>query len=271
MKCRAWRTAGAVVAMVVGAAALGGCEASGPSRNFDELIPRLLGAIQGKSPEEAARNLFNVTSPDERRDAIAYLEVRSYGHEPPYMRAYELSAEDRYPLVRAQAMRALGSSGLPEAEFGMGVGKKMKVVDYLVAGLKDPDVQVRRDAACALITTWSAEATVPLAELVTKADEDDQVRIFCARALAQAREPEAFRALIEALRDKDAAVVMYAHDSLVTATKQDYSYDWKAWLKWYSDTHLMPATGAGVGGAVGGGGVAAPTGTTTTPASGPRP
>ena len=249
-----------VVAVVVGAAALGGCENFGPSRDFDELIPRLLGAINGKSPEEAARNLFDVTSPDERRDAIAYLEVRSYGHEPPYMRAYELLTTDPHPMVRAQALRALGSSG----QAGEAV--------YLVKGLRDSDVQVRRDAACALITTWGAEATVPLAEMVNKAEEDDQVRIFCARALSQAREPEAFRALIDALRDKDAAVVMYAHDSLVTATKQDFSYDWKAWLKWYSETHLMPATGSG-GAAGGGGGVAAPTGAegATIPATGPRP
>jgi HEAT repeat protein len=248
-----------LVMAAAGALALAGCDAPGPSRDFDELVPRLLGAIQGKSPEEAAANLFNVTSPDERRDAIAYLEVRSYGHEPAYMRAYELLATDKYPMVRAQAMRALGSSGLPQADYEWDGRKGGKVVDFLVTGLKDADVQVRRDAAYGLMTTWSESATTAAAEKVTRADEDDHVRIFCARALARAREPEAFRALIDALSDKDAAVVKYAHDSLVAATKMDFSYDRKGWLTWYLKAYV--STGAGGAGAAGTPGVAAPTGT----------
>src|SRR4051794_27648256 len=81
-----------------------------PSRNFNELIPRMMGAINKSTPEEAASNLFNVTSPDERRDAIAYLETQKWGHQPPYIRAYEILTTDPHPMVRAQAMRALGTS-----------------------------------------------------------------------------------------------------------------------------------------------------------------
>ena len=92
---------------------LAACEDFGektPSRNFDELIPRFMGAAAKATPEDAASNLFNVTSPDERRDAMAYLETKPYGHQPPYMRAYEMLTTDPFPLVRAQAMRALGTS-----------------------------------------------------------------------------------------------------------------------------------------------------------------
>src|SRR4051794_31685438 len=107
-----------------------GCEdmfsSSGASRNFNELVPRIMNAIKGRTPEDAAANLFNVTSPDERRDAIAYLETKAYGHDAPYMRAYEVLTTDPHPMVRAQAMRAIGSSRQP-AE-----------TPYLLKGLNDP-------------------------------------------------------------------------------------------------------------------------------------
>jgi hypothetical protein len=230
---------------------LAGCSGP-PPRDYDELIGKLMGAIAGKTPEEAAAKLFDVTSPDERRDAIAYLQVKSYGHEAPYMRAYELLAEDKYSMVRAQALRALGTSGQPEADLGVRPGKK--VVDYLVAGLKDGEVQVRRDAAQGLMTTWGDAAAGPVVELLTKADEDDQVRVFCAQALSRAREPDAYWALIGALRDRDAAVAWYARESLAAATKEDFGFDPKAWMGWYSRTYVNTGTG-GAGGA----GVTAPT------------
>jgi len=218
---------------------LGGCEdlfSPSTSRNYDELINRMLQSMKGRSPEDAAINLFNVTSPDERRDAIAYLETKSWGHEAPYLRAYEILTTDPHPMVRAQAMRALGSSNQP-AE-----------ASYLVKGLADADVQVRRDAALGLMTTWGDSAAMPLSALVKKSDEDDQVRVFAARALAHATTPEAFRALIDALGDKDAAVVRYAHSSLAAATGQDFSYDNRAWLSWYQKTYVMPVATAPEGG-----------------------
>jgi HEAT repeat protein len=202
-------------------------------RNFNELIPRLMGAINNRTPEDAAANLFNVTSPDERRDAIAYLQTKKWGHEAPYMRAYEILTTDPHPMVRAQAMRALGSSNQPAA------------ADYLVKGLNDPDVQVRRDAANGLCTTWNDGAWVSLAAHV-KDDVDEQVRIFSARALAHANNPQSanhaqvIKAIIDALSDKDAAVVRYAHSSLAAATGQDFGYDTKGWLSWYQQTYVAP-------------------------------
>jgi len=231
-----FRTSRAVWLLPLAAALLfAGCEdlfsPSSTARNYDELINRLLGAIKNRTPEDAALNLFNVTSPDERRDAIAYLETKTWGHEAPYMRAYEILTTDPHPMVRAQAMRALGTSY--QAPSGT----------FLAKGLADADVQVRRDAACGLITTWNDSAFAPLSVRV-KEDEDDQVRINSARALAHANTPDAFRALIDALNDKDAAVVRYAHSSLAAATGQDFSYDNRAWLSWYQKTYVTPAAPA---------------------------
>jgi HEAT repeat protein len=221
---------------------LAGCEdlfSHAPSRDFNELIPRMLGAIKNRPPEEAAANLFNVTSPDERRDAIAYLETKPWGHQPPYMRAYELLVTDPHPMVRAQAMRALGTSY--QAEAG----------DYLVRGLKDEDDQVRRDAACGLVTTWNDSAIEPLIlhshpprtpdANPPDGEADEQVRIFAVRALAHFQTKEVVAALIAALSDNDAAVAQFAQRSLVVASGQNFSYDTRAWQNWYQQTYI-PAT-----------------------------
>src|SRR4051812_227963 len=182
----------------VAAMLLGGCEdlfsRSAPSRDYGELVDRMVKAMQGRSPTDAAANLFNVTSPDERRDAIAWLETKKWGHEAPYMKAYQVLTTDPHPMVRAQAMMALGHSYKPA-----------EAVSYLIKGLSETeDVQVRRDASYGLMFTWSDEAFPPLIERLQK-DGDDQVRGNCARALAHAHSPEAVHALIEALQDRDAA------------------------------------------------------------------
>ncbi len=220
-----------------------GCEdmfSSTPSRDFNELIPRMMGAMKNRTPEDAATNLFNVTSPDERRDAIAYLQTRPWGHQPPYMNAYELLVTDPHPMVRAQAMRALGTSY--QAPAG----------DYLARGLGDPDVQVRRDAACALVTTWNDSAVGPLIlhshpqrnASVTPPDgePDEQVRIYAVRALVHFHTAEVIAALIAALSDNDAAVVQFAQRSLVSASGENFSYDTRAWLNWYQQTYTTPAS-----------------------------
>lgn len=205
-----------------------------PAHDFNELIPRVLGAVKQKTPEEAAANLFNVTSPDERRDAVAYLETKPWGHGPAEMTVYETLVRDPHPMVRAQAMRALGTSYQAPA------------ADYLVKGLDEKeDVQVRRDAAYGLITTWNDAAFGPLVKRMED-DPDALVRGYCARALAHARTADSIHALIDAMGDQDAAVTRYAHSSLVAATGQDMAYDTKAWLTWYRQAYSAPTTTAPV-------------------------
>jgi HEAT repeat protein len=231
--------------VVVGflATLLGGC--GNKARDFNELIPRLMKPVNAYSnPMDAAANLFNVTSPDERRDAIAYLAVQKYGHEPAYMKAYKILTTDPHPMVRAQAMRALGTSHQNEA------------VPYLVdgnapantagkTGLSDPDAEVRRDAAQGLQETFN-ESAIPALTAHVVDDVDEQVRMACARALKNGRTPAAYRALITALDDKNAGVVYYALQSLQITTGQLLGYDAKAWLGWYQQKY---GAGAGAAGA----------------------
>ncbi|HVX83582.1 MAG TPA: HEAT repeat domain-containing protein [Phycisphaerae bacterium] len=205
------------------------------ARDFNELIPRLMGAVNSnESPERAAANLFNVTSPDERRDAIAYLQTKKYGHQPPYMKAYTLLATDPHPQVRGQALRALGTSGDPA------------IVPILIKGLNDPEASVRADAAAALDGTWAPSAETALRTHLHD-DADDQVKINCAHALRHFGTPTAIRALIDALDDRNAAVAYWSHESLIALTGQKMPTDTKIWLTWFQSRYgpAAGATGAG--------------------------
>ncbi len=217
--------------MLLVALSLGGCGSGDTyaARDFNELIPRMMKAVNQGSPQEAAANLFNVTSADERRDAVAYLETRPYGHAEAYMKAYKLLATDPHPMVRAQAMRALGSSHDPS------------IVNVLVKGLNDSDVTVRRDASMALQSTYS-EVALESMILHLKGDEDEQVRTNLALAMVQARNQKSIRALIDALDDSNAAVNYWAHQSLMGLTQQDIEPNGKLWLEWYRKTYPEPGT-----------------------------
>ena len=95
-----------------------------------------------------------------------------------------------------------------------------------------------------LATTFGDDAVAPLADLLRK-DEDDGVRISCARALVNTTHPDATRALIAALDDRDAGVVYAARQTLWKTTQQDFGYDGKAWLTWFVQTNTpasAPAT-----------------------------
>jgi HEAT repeat protein len=224
-----------LTALLLAALLLPACsDAAKNSHDFNELIPRIMGAIKNRSPEDAAANLFNVTNPDERRDAIAWLETKPYGHEPPYMKAYQILTTDPSAMVRAQAMEALGSSHSNDAVKYLVEGSNGK------GGLADRDPEVRRDAANALCYTFNKSATTALAQAV-RSDPDTQVRINAARALKSDPSNESVRALIDALDDRDASVVFYAHDSLVKITRQNIGPDAKEWLQWYQSVN-QPAT-----------------------------
>jgi HEAT repeat protein len=226
---------GAIVALLFATLLLPGCGGEGKSsRDFNELIPRMIGAIKNRTPEDAASNLFNVTNADERRDAIAYLETKPWGHDAPYMKAYEILVTDPSPMVRAQAMQALGSSHDNAAVPFLVGGKNGK------GGLADKEAEVRRDAAAALCFTFNNTATQPLTVSV-RTDPDTQVRINAARALGSDPASASVRALIDALDDHDAGVIYYAHDSLVRTTHQNIGPDSKAWLQWYEQAN-QPAT-----------------------------
>jgi HEAT repeat protein len=220
-----------VGALIAALLVLMGCGKGGQARDFNELIPRLMKPVKTfNNPNDAAANLFNVTSADERRDAVAYLAKKKYGFEPAYMRAYQILTTDPHPMVRSQAIRALGAS------------KKQEAVPYLIdgagkkTGLLDADAGVRKDAAQGLRQTYN-DTAVPLLTKVLATDPEDQVRTAAARALRNTHSPAGLDALIKALDDKNAAVVYWASDSLKIATGNKFQYDRAAWVEWFKQTY----------------------------------
>jgi len=192
-------------------------------------IPKLIDKWQGPSNVQLAGDLFNATNPDARRIAVAYISTKKWGHEPPYMKAYHmLATTDPDALVRAQALRALGTSHQPA------------VADDLIKGLENTNPIIRRDAAAAMDDVINPSQIDPLLEHL-KNDADAQSRINCARALAHyPHEARVVRGLVEALDDSDVAVVNRAWQSLQATTGQTRTVERRDWLDYLST--LTPET-----------------------------
>jgi hypothetical protein len=196
--------------------------------NFNDVIPKMLNG--GQTPMNAAGDVFDPTSSDRRRDAIAYLNNRKWGHEAAYMKAYNMLATDPDPLVKAQAMRALGDSGNPE------------VAAVLVKGLDDTNEIVRQDAAAAAHKITSEKLIDPLIYHMNK-DTDAQVRINCTQALDRYNAPKVLMALAAALDDKDPGVVFWAWDHLIKVTGQKHlPKEPKPWQNWLAQHYPQAAT-----------------------------
>jgi hypothetical protein len=199
---------------------LAGCASSQQGEDLNVIIPRTFSQLNGTTAIDAAQNLFNSANPDARRIAIVTLSHKKWGHEPPYMKAYTMLATDPDPLVRGQAMRALGSSHQPA------------VGPTLAKGLADPDPQVRIDAAAAAGEITSPALIAPLLN-VLKNDPDAQARVNAAQALgAYGDRNDVLSGLIHALDDADAAVVHWSELRLKQMTGQDIPPNTRSWLEW---------------------------------------
>ena len=203
-----------------------GCNAEGEDLN--KVLPKLIDEWKGPGNVEAAAGMFNADNPDIRRISVAHISKKQWGHEPPYMKAYRQLATDPQPLVRGQAMLALGSSGQAD------------VADVLITGLGDTSPLVRRDAAAALKDITNPAAIDPLLEHL-KNDPDAQTRVFCAQALRNYSTPRTILGLAQALDDKDAAVIEWSWKSLTQITGKDWSKtDSRPWLE-YAQSLAKPA------------------------------
>lgn len=200
------------------AAALAGC--SSHHATFNQALPTLFRGLSGPNPKTAARRLFSTTSPDDRRAAIAYFSRQKYGFQAPYMAAYELLTTDPDALVRGQAILALGRS------------REHRVGPYLVRALHDKSKIVRLDAAVALQSVVTLAAVSPLIGHLHN-DSSADVRANCAMALELYQRPRVVHALIDALDDRNMAVVQFAWESLTNLTGRRFPRDSKPWLRWY--------------------------------------
>ena len=199
---------------------LAACSGDSKREDLNVLIPRMFANLQGPSAVQAASEMFDATNPDARRIAIATISDKKWGHQPPYMRAYRTLANDPDPLVRGQAMRALGGS------------HQADVADVLIRGLGDRVAQVRVDASAAASDVTNPLLVPPLLEHLRN-DTDTQVRINCAQALRPyTGRQDVLNGLIHALDDSDAAVVYWAHLRLQQMTGQQIPPDARTWLQW---------------------------------------
>lgn len=190
--------------------ALPGCNSEGEDLNL--VLPKLIDEWKGPGNVEAAAGMFNADNPDIRRISMAHISTKPWGHEPPYMKAYRQLATDPQPLVRGQAMLALGSS------------HQADVADVLIAGLGDSSPLVRRDAAAAMRDINNNATIDPLLDHL-KNDPDAQTRIFCAQALGNYSAPRVLLGLAQGLDDRDAAVIEWSWKSLTKITGQTWGKD----------------------------------------------
>lgn len=195
---------------------LGGCA------NFDREWARLSADIMPPTPSEAARDVFNISDADKRRNGIALLSAARFGGEAAYLRMYRLLIDDPDATVRAACIKALGDHG------------ELEDVPRIIPRLRDEAPFVRWEAAKALQKIHHTDAIVPLMDATIK-DEDDDVRMAAAYALGQYPERRVFDVLVGALDDPNYAVSAAARQSLQTMTGQSLSLNAADWIRFADD------------------------------------
>ncbi len=208
---------------LLGLVFLTGCSSGNSDpQNFNSLVQNWIKKLQGgHSVMNQARNLFATENPDTQREAIAWMAKQKWGHEKPYMDAYRLAETSPSPLVRGQAMLALGTSGQAD------------VAPDLNRGLTDPSSFVR---LCAAMAAGYVDNPILIPDLIKRlqSDPDAQVRIYAAEALKAYKTRLVIETLINALDDQNVAIVQAAWDDLTIQTGQKFpqhSGPWELWLR----------------------------------------
>jgi hypothetical protein len=171
-------------------------------------------------PQERLRNAVGSPNPDVRREAVVWLGKPKRRDQEAVVKLLGLVVtSDEDPTVRAAAARALGNSIRPEA------------VEPLIEALADESKFVRLEAATALTDRRNDNAK---RALMVRLNTDDyaQVRAASARALSVFHERRVLDTLIEALKDRDFAVVYEAEQSLVRMTGFFHHFDPEQWNRW---------------------------------------
>ncbi len=178
----------------------------------------------GTSPAEYAR-LMESQGADARRVGINGLAGTDRGERPPYTIRYaQIGRMDKDFLVRATAIRSLNRSR----------DRSPAAMSLYVKSLDDATTPVRLEACKALGHMPIADAIEPLLKIVTRADEDKDVRIAAADALRHYKTLEVARTLVLMLSDRDFGIAWTAHHSLKALTGKDLRYDETAWLNYLS-------------------------------------
>ncbi len=220
---RLWRAGFIFLACMASLLMLSGCSSgNSDGQNFNSLVQNWMKHLHGgHSVVTQARNLFATDNPDTQREAIAWMSKQKWGHEKPYMDAYRLAENSPSPLVRGQAMLALGTSGQPS------------VAPDLQRGLTDSSQFVR---LCATMAATYVNNPILIPDLITRLQNDSQaqVRIYAAEALKPYKTRLVIETLINALDDRNVAIVQAAWNDLTIQTGQKFpqhSGPWQQWLQ----------------------------------------
>ncbi|MGC8553594.1 MAG: HEAT repeat domain-containing protein [Phycisphaerae bacterium] len=212
--------------MLVGCA--GGCSSSSDSAtgSFNQFVNKIIHKFHGGgSPTQEAAELFHSQNPSAQMAAIAYFQSQPYGHQKIYMEAYrKLFANNPDPLVRGQAMLALGTSG------------QASVAPILVKNLGDPSKFVRMCSALALTYVNNPIAIDPLIDHLTH-DPSRQVRMYSIEALKYYKAHRVLVALIDTLNSDNVAEVQLAWNNLTSETGQKFAQHPGPWRRWLSAPH----------------------------------
>jgi hypothetical protein len=172
------------------------------------------------TPVQAAAMIFDQKDPDTRRAGIEWLSHKDWALTDPYLKRFAVLTNPKIEpdaAVRAVSVRVLGKAGNPAYQ------------PQINAALDDPDSSVRWDADVVLATMPSDKVIIRLQAIVLH-DESIDARSAAAAALAQYKNDDAYRTLLQALADDEFTVRSAAHDALVTMTGVDHGYDPAGWV-----------------------------------------
>tara|TARA_B100000959_G_scaffold278027_1_gene335602 strand:- start:862 stop:1680 length:819 start_codon:yes stop_codon:yes gene_type:complete len=176
------------------------------------------------TPTQAAVMALDQHNPDERRRGLTLLANSPFGGAPDYLTLYrDYIEEDRDPLVRATAIKALARFGNSEDALII-----MPWLSYATS----KSTQVRRASANALQRLHNPSVVLELLRSLRNRDEDSQVRNAAATALGQYPQPQVFKGLIEGLQSNDLSINLASAQSLHVLTGQVFGTDWDAWYEW---------------------------------------
>ena len=188
-----------------------------------EFFASLYDQITGRTPEQNLK-LVRSPRPDARVRGINGFISREFGKHPPYTPLYKaMAAEDRDPLVRAAAVRALNRS------------RDRTATPVFIKGLSDPHEWVRLESAKALVRVPDPAAIAPLLQVVRRQDETREVRIAAVDALRHYKNMEVARALASLLAERDFSIVWQSRRSLRDITQKDFRYDESKWMEYLAN------------------------------------
>jgi hypothetical protein len=207
--------AGAIAALV--AALIGGCE------TLSQDLGHVASTINPISPSQAARMMVDPYDADNRRAGTILISNAVFGGSEPYVKLYrDMVLNEKDPIVKATAIRALARHGEPDDAL------------RILPNLTHDNMQVRWEAAKGLQRLHNPAAAADLLKVLSNEADPADVRIAAATALGQYPTDRVFQGLVAALDASELGVNLAAQQSLATLTGRSLGLDATEWLAWYN-------------------------------------